>query len=967
MLSAPKGGLYLDNRHDNETVQNQSSRVSKPKKTRKEKRQLKKQRKKDRRKRRHPVLRVTYFMGRLMRRMVLVGLLTASIGLVAGIVYYQGHIEPMVSQYIKEGYEISETISASHFESLEPTIMTDKNGEVIREFRDRNYVHVDLQEDDALYQRVSDVTTTIEDARFYNHHGFDYLGLSVAVFDYAARGTDLRGASTLTQQLVKNKYLSQDQTVERKISEAVIAQELETQFTKREILEFYVNEVYFGRGNHGIGTAAHYYFGKPTEELGYKELATLISIPNNPTIYDPINNPENTLRRRNLVLRLLAENNTLSQEEADALRDEPLDLDITPMRIDNSVDDWAESFAMNQAVESLMRWEGFNFEYWHETNEARQDYRERYNNTYSRHMQNILRGGFVIETSIDRKMQTALQTHIDHEMRHFTASDADGLLTKQAPSVVIDNRSNEVVAIVGGRTQEGNTSFNRAFQSARQPGSAIKPFLSFAPAFERGLATGTVREDKPIKDGPGNYYSGYRGNMTLKDAMAHSVNTIAYNLLLENGIATSREKLELMEFNQLRPEDRYPTMAIGGWTQGASPLELAAAFNTLVNDGEFHRPSNLRVVRSTQHDTVYYDRTEDVPTRVYESGVGYVTLNTLQSATTDGTGTRYSFDYEYEAGKTGTTNDVRELWFVGGTPYYSMSLYIGDNNPGRQERATVDPVIQSIYREFMRQLHDGKDVIDFNRPSTVVEYNGNMWVRTTKDDDPMVIRRQTELKRQAESKAKQSARVQALAYRIEHGLTLQQAEAREKVAVSRIETLESYKLGNSEDATDAQKLKALADEAIENVVRPNVSSELVLRANSAYQAIERQRQANISDREQREREEQEQEERLIREEQERRLQEEEDERKRLEKEQLEKEREEEEARLAEEEKRRQEEERLSMEQKQAEEDERRKQDEQKDVGHDLDDLDDTTVESDEASLSEELESDEMDDEENEDW
>lgn len=820
-------------------------------------RKLKKKNRKEIRRNRPYWARIPLFLLRFTLKTIAFSLIFTAIfgGIVGyfGYAWYQENMEEMVSENIRDGYAIAETIEPSHFEPLEPTRLVDANGETIRTFRERNYQYLDIQEDDELYEFVSEVTTVIEDERFYEHQGFDYLGVGVAVFDYVARGRDLRGASTLTQQLVKNTYLSQDQNIERKIAEAVIAQEMENQFTKREILEFYLNDAYFGRGNYGVETAARYYFNKTTADLNYRELATLIAIPNNPTIYDPIENPDNSIYRRNLILQLLINNGTIGEEDGQKAMEADLGLDVTPTSVDNSISDWAESLAVNKAVEELMRREGFEFEYWWETNEERNEYRERYNANYERFLQDILRGGYVIETSIDREMQEQLQNRIDNSMSQFTATDESGILSKQAPSVVIDNHTNEVVAIVGGRSQENNTSFNRGFQSARQPGSAIKPFLSYGPAFEQGLATETVRNDSPISNGPSNWYNDYWGNMSLRYAMEQSTNTIAYNLLQEVGLEYGRGKLEQMEFSNLRPDDRYPTIAVGGWTQGVSPLDMASAFNTLVNDGYYQRPTNVRRILSSQTDEVLYDREEDFePIKIYESGVGYVTLNTLQSVVESGTGTAYSFDYAYEAGKTGTTNDLRELWYVGGTPHYTMSLYIGDNDPAYQNRASVGPTIESIYREHMRELHDGLEEQDFYRPSSVVKQNGNFWVRTEEDVDPKEERLEDESSRQSNVRQSQQNRVNSLAYRIVHGLTLEQAEARERIADARISSLEGHSLNGSEDLTEAEEMRDSAQEAIDDVVRDAEKAQFESRLATAFRNVQNERREIIAERERRE-------------------------------------------------------------------------------------------------------------------
>lgn len=898
----------------------------------KSKRKSKKKALKEKRASKPPFIRFLYALGRFLRRTVLALLITVSIIAIGAFAFYKKNYEELVSKSVREGYEIAQNISPDDFRIIEPSAMYYDDGSKIRSFTDRNFQYLDLQEDDELYERVSDVVTAIEDERFYKHEGFDYLGVGVAVFDHVVRGTDLRGASTITAQLVKNTYLSQEQNIERKVKEAVIAQELENVFTKREILEFYVNDAYFGNGNYGIETAANYYFSKPTKELSYREIASLVAIPNNPTIYNPVNNPENNIKRRNLILGLLETKEVLDKETVKKEKESDIALDITETKIDNNVKGWAESFAMTSAVEEMMRYNGFKFEYWHDDNDSRRAYKERYNESYQKTLQRILRGGFAIETSINKEMQNKLQSHIDKSLAGYTAKDKDGFLSKQAPSVVIDNRTNEVVAIVGGRTEDNMGLFNRASQSARQPGSAIKPFLSYAPAFEKGLATGTIRKDKAIKNGPGNWYSGHRGNMTLRKGLEQSVNTIAYNLYQEVGMEFAREKLVDMEFRNLAPEDIYPTMAIGGWTYGTNPLEIASAFNTLVNDGLYTRPNNLRRVGPMNSETSYYDRKEHLPKRVYKTGVGYVTLDVMQSTVANSFVKGYSFDYEFEAAKTGTTNDVKELWIVGGSPYYSMASYIGDNDPAPQNSSVTTGVLQKIFTGYMKDIHKGLKVIDFKKPQAVVQQGNNLWVRTKKDVNPQTARDKDEKERIDKLSQKQKDRVKSLAYRIKYGLSLNEAKAREKIAEAHVQKLEVYKLNGSKDLSEADELYKEAEGVIDEVVRIEPKQSLTNRLEQAYKGVIGQREAIIAEEErqirlEKEREEEERrQEQREREEEERREQEriereeERIEEERREEERLERERQEEEERLEQErlEEERLEEERLEEERREEE-------------------------------------------------
>lgn len=843
------------------------SRQERNKKTlskRKQQRLARKEKLKEKRAKQHPVQRFIYSTGRFIRRTMMVSLLSISIiGLIA-VITYKNKYEEVVSASIRKGYEIAQTISPQDFKVIEPTVMYYDDGTVAKEFTERNFIYLDLQEDDELFQKVSDVTTSIEDERFYNHKGFDYLGVGVAVLDYA-RGHSLRGASTLTAQLVKNTYLSQEQSMERKIAEAVVAQELEKRFTKREILEFYVNDAYFANGNYGLATAANYYYSKPVGELTHSEIASLIAIPNNPTIYNPVTNPENNKKRRDLILTLMANNGILENDYVTEEKSKDIVLDITETRIDNNVRGWAESFAMHSAVEELMRHNGFKFEYWFDTHDVKDNYTQRYNDVYSQTLQRVVIGGYSIETSINKSMQDSLQKHVDNALRGYTAIDKDGYYSKQVPSVVIDNRTNEVVAIVGGRSQENPGLFNRAYQSARQPGSAMKPFMVYAPAFEKGLSTGTIREDKPIKNGPGNWYNGYRGKMDLRTSLEQSVNTIAYNLYQEVGMKDVREKLVDMEFNHMSPDDIYPTMSIGGWTHGTNPLEVARALNTMVNDGVYQRPHSVSKLSRIGSDNVIYSRQDHVGKRVFQSGVGYVTLDVMKSTVKNSFVRGYSFGYEHEAAKTGTTNKTKEVWIVGGTPYYSMASYIGDNEPTEQTGSAMTPILQKVYKGVMQEIHSGLEVVDFVKPQTVVQKGDNLWVRTSQDVDPLKDRKNEENKRLQEFANKHSTRVESLAYRIKHGLTLKQAESRELLADAKIQQLESYTLNGSEDMSEANKLKDEASEAVDRVVRLEKKSILQDRLNKAYGKVQAEKNSVIAERERQQRLEQERQQELERE------------------------------------------------------------------------------------------------------
>lgn len=810
-------------------MENQSRSKRRQEETKKIKRKQKKADKKARRKSRHIIVRILFGTFRWLGRGLVLGIILAFIGI---SVFWSKKGEE-ISNYITEGYEISETIDKAHFAKVEPTVLLDGNGKQLREFKERNYHYISLAEDDELFQKVSDVVVSIEDERFYQHKGFDYYGVGIAVINYI-RGGDLRGASTITQQLVKNTYLTQEQTMGRKVTEAVIAQELEKALTKREILEYYVNDNYYSQGQYGLATAALYYYSKNVSELSAGELAVLTGIPNNPTLYDPITNPENALHKRNVILAKMLELGKLTQAEYDSEKAKPIELKITKTAVDNSVTDYGESFAIHNAIEEVMKVNGFPFKYWFETNEERDEYKTAYYDQYEMTRQDIMRGGYVIETSIQPEMQKTLQKAVDNALAGYTATNPEtGLYKKQAASTIIDNQTHEVVAIVGGRSQEGN-SYNRAYLSARQPGSSIKPFLSYATAFEKGLATETTRQDKAIKNGPKNWYSGYRGSMTLRYALEQSVNTVAYRLMAEVGTEYAINKLADMEFQSLHPSDNNAIVSVGGFTQGATTVEMANALHTLTNDGQFLQPTNVRKIISTKTGTTLYERSEEEPKEVYQSGVGYVTLDAMKSVTKNGSGKKSDWGYPHLATKTGTTDLAKDLWLIGATPYYSASVFVGNDTPAEQDTATLNLVVAKIFKSSMGALHEGKKVIDFVKPASVVSSGKNLWVSPKQENHQQDKRLSNEASRIQTVKANLQKHLAGQDYRLVHGLSYDEEMKRERVADAKITLLEQFTLSEPSDMKQVDDYYQEAKESVKSVKRSVAFKELDARLKTAY-------------------------------------------------------------------------------------------------------------------------------------
>ena len=334
-----------------------------------------------------------------------------------GYNFYKKH-KTEISNCIKDGYKKVESIDENTFNGRHSTKIYDKDGNLLKEFKTNNSIYKSYDEINPLVFKAS---IAIEDERFYEHKGIDYKGILRAGVKYlTSKGKVVQGGSTITQQLCKYTFLTLDQNMWRKLEEMVIAQEIEKIYTKNQILEFYVNNNYFGYGCYGIESASEYFFQKNTNELTLSEIAFLVGIPNNPTVYDPINKIDNTLERRNLILNKMLELGYISKEECDEALKEEIVLNVNKVYFDNTVSDYALDLAVNESTKILMKMKGFQFKYIFSTEEERVNYFDKYNELYNSCRDEFLTGGYEVNTTIDMKLQNQLQWYIDNELQGET-------------------------------------------------------------------------------------------------------------------------------------------------------------------------------------------------------------------------------------------------------------------------------------------------------------------------------------------------------------------------------------------------------------------------------------------------------------------------------------------------------------------------------------------------------------------
>ena len=645
--------------------------------------------------------------GFLKFQMILMLLVVAAVAY-----YYAGGYAAKVSAMKTEAVSMVSHSSKDTFRKSQTSIAYDINGKTLSVLKGEKDVYYIEYEDIPIYVKQAIIST--EDKRFYKHKGIDYRGIMRAAVAMIQDGEVTQGGSTITQQLARTVFLSNERTWERKIEEMYIAVELEKKYSKEEILEFYLNNVYFANGYYGIEAAAQGYFGTDVSHLSLSQMIYLCAIPNNPTLYNPLTHADKTQARRDRILKSMLEDQVISESSYQTAVAEQIKT-TEPEEIKNN---YAETYTYYCATRALMELEGFEFETVFSDDEEKTSYDREYQFLYDACNKKLFTGGYRIYTSLDLDAQSQLQTSVDEVLAGFGEKSDEGIYELQGAAVCIDNTTGMVRAIIGGRSQddvEGYT-LNRAFQSFRQPGSAIKPLIVYTPALERGYTPDTTVVDEPIADGPVNGDGTYSGAMSLRQAVARSKNTIAWKIFEELTPEVGISYLEAMGFSNLDANDKRLPASIGGFTNGVSPLEMAKGYATIKNDGGYRNPTCIMKITDADGEVIYQaDQTASV---IYKENACRQMTDMLQTVITSGTGRGYSLGKMPCAGKTGTTNDNKDGWFVGYTPYYTTSVWVGYDIPKEVPGLGGGTYPGKIWHSFMSWLHDGLEPVDFIHPMT---------------------------------------------------------------------------------------------------------------------------------------------------------------------------------------------------------------------------------------------------------
>lgn len=555
-------------------------------------------------------------------------------------------------------------------------------------------------ESDEIPKMLKDAFIATEDKRFNEHQGIDLLGIGRAlVKDIVARKM-VEGGSTITQQLAKNLFLNADKTFFRKATEMSIAVALEDQLSKDQILELYLNRIYFGNGAYGIKAASKVYFNQPDlNKLEIWQMATLAAMPKAPNRYNPINNPELSMERRGVVLRLMTDQGYINEEQRAAAAAVEY---VAPPKTEK-----ADKGRNQTYVDYVLR-------------EAQE--------RYGLEEDDLLRKGYQIYTTIDLNAQKILEETYKND-KFFQKDGPEQKM--QSSMVILNNEDGGIVAMIGGRDYVIR-GLNRAAdpRAARQPGSAFKPLVAYAPAIEKENLNpySMLPDEKRTYNGysPRNYDGVYRGQVTMMEAVRKSINAPAVYLLNEIGLGTAKSFLGKLGI-ELDPNDNNLAIALGGLTKGVTPLQMAQAYTAFPNDGTMQTAHAITKIVDSTGATVHTYKPPQQPEAMSPKTAWYMTQLMRSVVEPGGTGAQARFERPV-AGKTGSTQETikglekynRDLWFVGYTPEWTAAVWMGFEKPDAKHYVNMSSgAPAALFKEVMQKSLAGKPVTQFERPKGV--------------------------------------------------------------------------------------------------------------------------------------------------------------------------------------------------------------------------------------------------------
>ncbi len=647
---------------------------------------------KKRKKKKNRALRI---LGRILIVIFVIAALVASV--IAGAVV--GFIDNSMD-LIAEEYNLDFT-SIIYYINDE----TNQPVELDRIHRNENRVWVDIEN---IPENLTNAFISIEDERFREHRGVDIKRTFGAFLNWAIK-KDSYGGSTITQQLIKNITGDKDKSPTRKIQEMVRAINLEKKMSKDQIIEMYMNTIYFGAGCHGVQTAANYYFSKDVKDLTLEQCASLAGVVKAPTTYNPATNYENNKERQEVILTKMAKLGYISQTECDEAKTKNLNIKIGEVKKEKD-DAKVQSYFVDAIITDVVR-----------------DLMEKENLTEGEATNRLYTGGFKIYSTMDPDVQNAIDT-VYQNTANFPGSAGN---KPQSAMVVMDPYTGQIKGMAGGIGKKTvSRGFNMATQAKRQPGSSIKPLAVYAPAIEYNIITpATIINDAKIKIGdwePKNSGGGFKGRLTARRHLELSQNIPAVKVMQELTVDKSFDFMTknlgftTMVAGETRNgkmvTDKSLSMSLGGLTDGVTVKEMTAAYATFVNAGQYNKPVTYTKVIDANGKIVLENKVENK--RAMSEQTAFIMQNMLTGVIKSGTGTSASLGNIYAGGKTGTTNSNKDRWFMGFTPNYVGGVWMGYEQPKAMSGSNMCP---KIWKSVMQTIHEGETIKTISEPNGIVK------------------------------------------------------------------------------------------------------------------------------------------------------------------------------------------------------------------------------------------------------
>lgn len=650
----------------------------------------------------------------------IIAILTAFIiGLIICSIIIYVRVKPTLEESRQVVFDKLSQLENNSLIPISDTVIYDASNNELGRISISNFEYKDIQN---INPKLVNTYIAVEDKRFKQHMGIDFLATSRAVVSLLKhKGKITQGGSSITQQVIKNMLLTNERSYKRKITELLLAPYIDTRLGKDKIMELYCNTNYYANNCYGIESASKFYFNKSNTELSDDEIAMIVGLSNSPNNYDPIKHKDKAIEKRNKVLLTMKEQNLISDDEYNA--DIKKDIQVFGQKQNKTKETYATTYALRSATLALLKEQNFSFKYTFKTKEEydtyKQSYKEAYNTTYN----DLRNGGYDITVSLDNNLQPQIQDILNNNLSSFTDIDPQtNKLAFQGAVVVINNSTHQVSAIIGGRNDD---EFNRAYLSVRQPGSTIKPLLDYGPAIDTGkYQENSMINDKFEEGKPKNSDDYYYGEITIKDALPRSLNTVAYSLLNNIGIDVGISYLDKLQFKNLSYIDSNSmSMALGGFTYGATVVDMATAYETFANDGIYY---DTQYVTSIKKDNKELLTKENIPVKVYDANTSYIITDMLKDVIEKPYGTGYELNVPNQivAGKTGTTNENKDGWFVGYSKYYTVAVWTGYDNPKPMPGIYGKTYSGKIWKDVMTLLHQNLPTLDFDKPNNIEETNG---------------------------------------------------------------------------------------------------------------------------------------------------------------------------------------------------------------------------------------------------